>query len=312
MKRPLKALVLLGIIAIIAFIIFWYSRPADLDFESVKSSIPHSEISHFADIDGLRIHYQDKGDGPVLVLLHGSLSSVYSWKDVLDPLAERFRVIAVDFKGFGFSSKNAGDYTKRSQAQLLVRLLDQLKIERAVLCGNSMGGEIALNVARYDPQRVSGLVLVDSAGIDIGGVSVVPSFSLWPIIGPALTALTLVSDGVVRNGLRTSFYDQSKVTDERVAAYYRPLQTRDGQHAAYLSRRQSGMFPIEGEISKIRQPALIIWGADDRQIPLEAGIRLNAMLSGSRLVVLERCGHIPQEETPERFVREVLNFVPQA
>jgi len=183
-----------------------------------------------------------------------------------------------------------------------------LKIEQTLLCGSSMGGEVALNAALQYPQRIRSLILVDSSGLSTGGISAAPGFAFWPVIGPALSAVALTSDSIVRQGLQTSFHDPSKVTAERVTAYYRPLRTRYGQRAAYLTRRQAGVSRVEKEISDIQQPTLIIWGAQDLQIPLEAGQRLHKMIKGSELVVFDHCGHLPQEEMPERFVREVIRF----
>jgi pimeloyl-ACP methyl ester carboxylesterase len=219
-------------------------------------------------------------------------------------------VIAVDMKGFGFSGKPDGDYTRRAQGELVIKLLDHLKIDRAILCGNSMGGEVSMHTAVRHPNRVSALILVDSSGVTVsGGSSTAPSVAGWPVIGPALMSLALTSDSMVRNGLRQCFYDKSIVTDEQVAAYYRPLKTRDGQHAAYLARVQAAIDPIEPEINKIGQPTLIIWGAEDELIPLEAGRRLNSLIAGSRLVVFDKCGHVPQAEMPARFTDEVRSFV---
>lgn len=120
LKKSLKLLLALILIAAIAFTVFWFARPADVAFEEVRASVPHSEFSRFAEIDGVRIHYQEKGAGTPLVLLHGYTSSTYSWKDVLEPLSRTFRVIAVDLKGFGFSGKSDGDYTRRGQSRLVV------------------------------------------------------------------------------------------------------------------------------------------------------------------------------------------------
>src|SRR6266540_7238906 len=167
MKKFLKVLLALFVIAAIALTIFWFARPADISFDEVRSSVPNAEYSHFADIDGVRIHYQEKGTGTPLLLLHGFTSSTYSWKDVFEPLSQTFRVIAVDLKGFGFSGKPDGDYSRRAQAALIAHLLDYFKIEKAWLCGNSMGGEIALNFALQNPHRVGGLILVDSAGVNV-------------------------------------------------------------------------------------------------------------------------------------------------
>src|SRR6185503_13336951 len=101
----LKLLLGLIVIAAIAFSLFWFTRPADVSFEEVRASVPFSEFSRFADIDGVRLHYQEKGEGTPLILLHGFTSSIYSWRDVFEPLSRNFRVIAVDLKGYGFSGK---------------------------------------------------------------------------------------------------------------------------------------------------------------------------------------------------------------
>src|SRR6266511_189961 len=295
MKKFLKVLVALFVIAAIALTIFWFARPADISFDEVRSSVPNAEYSHFADIDGVRIHYQEKGTGTPLLLLHGFTSSTYSWKDVFEPLSKTFRVIAVDFKGFGFSDKPDGDY---------------LKIDRAWLCGNSMGGEIALNVALINPQRVAGLILIDSGGVKVpGSGSLAPGYLLIPVVGRVLTALSLTSDKLVRQGLEKSFYDRSKVTEERVATYYRPLQTRGGQLAALRARTQAADFSIEQDLSRINVPTLIIWGAQDALIPLEAGRKMSSLIKNSKLVVFENCGHLPEEEMPARVVNEVEPYI---
>jgi pimeloyl-ACP methyl ester carboxylesterase len=309
-KRFLKLLLVLIVIGAIVITVFWFVRPADLSFNELRGSVPNSEYSHFAEIDGVRIHYQETGTGIPLVLIHGFTSSTYSWKDVFGPLSKNFRVIAVDLKGFGFSGKPDGDYSRPVQAVLVSYLLDYLKIEKAWLCGNSMGGEISLNVALHNPAHVAGLILIDSAGVKVnGGGSLAPSYVSIPVVGRVLTAIALTSDKLVREGLEKSYYDDSKITDDRVAAYYRPLKTRGGQLGALRARTQADLFPIEQDLGKINAPALIIWGAEDALIPLEVGRKINSLVKGSKLVIIEKCGHVPQEEMPERVVDEIEKFI---
>lgn len=297
-------------LAAAAMTVFWFSRPADVVFDELKASVPHSQFSKFADLDGLRIHYLDKGEGTPVVLIHGYTSSTYTWKDQFDELSKKYRVIAVDLKGFGFSDKPDGDYSRRAQGEVVASLLDRLQIPRAWLVGNSMGGETALNVAVAHPDKVLGLVLIDSAGIKVQGrTSLAPWYLQMPVLGRLLTALALTSDQLVRAGLEKSFFDDSKVTDERVNAYYQPLKTQGGQLSATRARAQFELFPIEDRIPGIKVPTLIIWGAEDTLIPLEAGRKLNELISGSKLVIFEKCGHVPQEEMPERVLSEIAGFV---
>jgi pimeloyl-ACP methyl ester carboxylesterase len=310
LKRLLKILLALIVIAAIALVVFWFARPADVSFDEVRASVPNSRYSHFAEIDGVLVHYQEKGTGAPLVLIHGFTSSTYSWKDVFEPLSKNFRVIAVDLKGFGFSGKPDGDYSRRAQATLVAHLLDHLKIDNVWLCGNSMGGEVSLNFAVQNPRRVAGLILIDSSGVKVeGSGSLTPSYLLVPVVGRLLTALALRSDKLVREGLEKSFYDRAKVTDERVAYYYRPLQTRAGQLAALRARTQADQSPVEPDLGKISARTLIIWGAEDALIPLAAGRKMHSLIKDSTLLVIEKCGHLPQEEMPDRVAGEITRFV---
>ena len=309
-KRGFQILAGLVLLLIVGVGYIWFSRPADVDFEASRGQIPNVNFSRFAELDGVRVHYQERGSGTPLVLIHGYGASSFTWKDVFAVLSNRYRVIALDLKGFGFTSKPEGDYTRRAQGELVIRLLDHLKIDKAILCGNSMGGEVSLNAAVHHPERVAGLILVDSAGVTVGGTgSLSPGYMRAPVIGPLLAAVALTSNSMVRSGLQKSFHDQAMVTDDRIAAYYRALKTAGGQRGAFLARVQAGNDPVESKISGIKAPALILWGAEDRLIPLEAGRKMQTLIPGARLVVFDQCGHIPQEEMPERFVREVMAFI---
>jgi len=175
-----------------------------------------------------------------------------------------------------------------------------------------MGGEVALNVAVKSPERLAGLILIDSSGVAVtGGNSFAPRYLLVPFLGRILTAFAMTSDKLVREGLEKSFYDDSKITADRVAYYYRPLQTRGGQLAALRARKQAGQFPIEQDLIGIKARTLIIWGADDELIPLAAGRKMNSLIKDSKLVIIEECGHVPQEEKPERVLDAMTKFIEQ-
>ena len=94
-----------------------------------------------------------------------------------------------------------------------------------------------------------------------------------------------------------------------MANYYRPLQTRGGQLAALRARTQADQFPVEPDLGKINARTLIIWGAEDALIPLAAGRKMNSLIKDSKLLVIEKCGHLPQEEMPERVVDEITRFI---
>lgn len=312
-RKLFRAALVLVMIVFVGLTAFWFARPADVSFESLKSTVPHAEFSHFADIGGVRIHYQDKGTGTPLVLIHGYTSSTYTWKDDFDQLAERYRVIAVDLKGFGFSGKPDGDYSRKAQGEIVAQLLDHLQIPKAWLAGNSMGGETAINVAIYHPEKVLGLILIDSAGVKFEAVNnLVPWYLQLPIVGRVVTALALTSDGIVREGLEKSFFDDSKIDAARVSYYHEPLRTRDGQRAAVSARLQFELYPVEDKLSSIKVPTLILWGIEDEVIPVANGRKMHELITGSELVEIRNCGHLPQEEMPERVIHEIVSFIEPA
>lgn len=309
MKKLAKVLFALLLAAALGFAAFWFTRPADVSFDQFKTELPHFEFSRFADIDGVKIHYQEKGEGQPIVLIHGLAASTYTWKSLFDPLSKHFRVIAIDLKGFGFSAKPDGDYSRREQARIVIGLMNHLKIEKAILAGNSMGGETAMNIAVHEPDRVSSLILINSAGVRVaGGGSLVPLYLQIPYVNRGLSALALISDRLVRKGLEKSYFDDSKITNEAVRSYHRPLQGTDGQRAVMLARQQFAVGDLGTQIAEINLPALIIWGAEDEVIPVEAGRRIHEMIKGSQLRIYEKVGHVPQEETPEKVLQEMLKF----
>jgi len=308
-EKLLKVAGLLVVLFVVGFSVFWFSLPVDVSFAEHKQSIPHSQYSKFAEVNGVRLHYQEKGAGVPLVLIHGYGASTYSWRDVFDPLSEKFRVVAVDLKGFGFSAKPDGDYSRREQSALVDGLLDHLNIDKAWLVGSSMGGEVSLNLALRNANRVEGLILIDSAGVkSVKSGSITPSQFEIPFLGRAFAALALVSDRLVRENLEKSFFDDSKVTDEIVGMYHIPLQTNYGQRAALRAKGQWDLYPIENELSKISVPTLLLWGAEDVVTPIEGGKKMNALIKNSEFVVFEKCGHLPQEEMPEETIAEILKF----
>lgn len=312
LKKTFKILLVLIAVLMLAFGVFWFARPTDVSFDEVKQTVPFAEYSKFADIKGVKIHYQEKGAGEPLVLIHGYTSSTYAWKDLFEPLSEKYRVISIDLKGFGFSEKPDGDYSRRAQGEIVFGLLEHLKIEKAWLAGNSMGGETALNVALNHPEKVKGLILIDSAGVNIPGrESLAPWYLQTPVVGQALIALSLTSDKLVREGLKKSTFDDAKISDEKVAYFHQFLKTRNGQKAAREARIQFALYPVENELGKINVPTLLIWGAEDELIPLQAGKTMNEKIKNSKLVTFENCGHLPQEEMPEKVLTEMTNFIGQ-
>jgi pimeloyl-ACP methyl ester carboxylesterase len=266
---------------------------------------------HYVGVNGLRLFTITLGGGRDVVLLHGYPASTYSWRKVIEPLAARYRVHAIDLPGFGFSDKPSdASYDTAWLAGAVLGYLDAERIPRAVLVGNSMGGAVATEAAIVQPERVAALVLLGAAGLpetEAGGRPLSFRMLAWPVIGPVLRELP--ARGRVRTRLREAVYDPSVITDADVDAYYAPLRTVGGANAFLARLRQQTTEDRAARVRTIRAPTLVITGDTDRLVPSATARRYHELIAGSELLVLEQTGHIPQEERPERVVAEVTRWV---
>jgi len=266
--------------------------------------------AHHETVASQRLRFVRTGSGSAVVLIHGFGSSIYTWKDVIPALAARHDTIALDLPGFGESDRPA-DLSLEALPRAVIGLMDRLGIERAALVGNSMGGATAAIVAAMAPLRVSRLVLLDAAGFNMdpeampGTVRVTMSWAA-PVLG-LLPGKRLV----VERSLRQVFHDDAFVTPERVSEYLAPVQ-RPGTFAALrslgasLGERPEAVAAALGGISAL---TLVIWGGDDRWIPLADADRFVTAIAGARKVVIPACGHVPQEEKPAQVAQLLLEFL---
>lgn len=288
-------------------------RPRDADWNRNRHVIFHSDHSRFVDVDGVRVHYQEAGDrdAPALVLIHGFASSTLVWSKVFLRLASAgFRVIAVDMLGFGYSGKpRNGEYTIAGQAAILIGLLDRLNLKRATLVGSSYGGAVAATCALDYPQRVSKLVLIGTVNnnrpLNYKLMRVFGS----PVFGDVVSPLLIGSRSLLRRRMKRVYDRHEWVLDERrVDARHLPLRASGTQRAIIRTVRGWDAERISREAHLIKQPTLLLWGENDREIPLADGERLHEQISQSRLIVFLNCGHMPHEEYPEEFTGVVADF----
>src|SRR5207249_9256365 len=208
-----------GAVAAAAALRWLRRRRPEIDWRSARP--PGSVI----DVDGVPIHYIDRGSGPdVAVLIHGFLGHTYSFRYLIPELARDQRVVAVDLKGYGYSGRpRKGDYSQTEQARLVVRFMDKLGIDHASVVGHSLGGEVAMRMAANWPRRVEMVVLAASVSGDR-----IPSPPVTPLIKPVLWLIGRVFG---RRIFRRQFYDPRKATKEVLEAYRRPLRIKGTGHA---------------------------------------------------------------------------------
>jgi len=251
---------------------------------------------------GQTIHYWDMGSGPVVVLVHGLGSRKEGdWGRAVGLLSQRYRVVAPDQIGFGQSDKPLMDYSIQTYVDFLNEFLHQLKIDKASLVGESLGGWIS---ALYSLETssdahmvpVEKLVLVDAAGLKQD----------QPI--PDLNPSTLASE---RKLLEVVFYNSSWVTDEIVK---KDLADRIRANISYtvrsiLSNPVLATERLDGKLGGIHVPTLVVWGKQDALLPIESGERFSKEIPGAKLVSFDQCGHVPPVEKTTEFVSAVTGFL---
>jgi pimeloyl-ACP methyl ester carboxylesterase len=275
--------------------------------------------SRFADLNGVKVHYKVAGEGrPAVVLLHGFAASLFSWREVIGPLAESHTVVAFDRPGFGLTERplpgewdGQSPYSPEAQADLTVALMDELGIDRAVLVGNSAGGTVAALTALRYPERVEALVLVDPA-IYQGGMQF-PGVVRWLLGTPQARRLGPLFVRSIRDwGLefgRSAWHDPSKITDEIWDGYTKPLQAENWDKGLYEVTLASRSLGLDKQLDEIQVPVLVVTGDDDRIVPTEQSIRLAGELPSAELALAPNCGHVPHEECPEFFLAVVNRFL---
>lgn len=263
----------------------------------------------FCTVEGVRVRYVRKGEGPPLVLLHGVASSIYSWSAVLGGLARRHDVVAIDLPGFG-SSDQPHDLSFARLPRVVLGVMDALDLPRASLAGSSLGGAVAVVVAAERPERVERLVLIDSAGFNLARSKRPALLRLVRSLPGAVLERLPIRRPLTRLGLRQVFLDPGMVTEERVEEYAAPL-LRPGSLRSLRSLLSEDFDEagFESLLSRVEAPTLILWGREDRWAPVADADRFGAAIRGSRTIVLKRCGHLPQEERPAETLALVDSFL---
>ncbi len=306
------ALRALGVLMLLGAIAFALSKAPDrpLDTLVARWAPPPSD---FMDLGGLIVHFRDQGppsDPTPLVLMHGTSASLHTWEGWAAELSKTRRVISFDLPGFGLTGPNASnDYSDASYLSFVLAVLDRLKVERAVLGGNSLGGEIAWQLALRAPQRVAGLILVDAGGFDFVPESIPIGFRIARI--PVLREISrfVLPRRTIEDSVRNVYGNPAKVTAALVDRYYE-LTLREGNRAALLRRiDQLDRGSLVHRLPEIQAPTLVLWGARDRLIPPAWGSEFAKRIPGARLVNFPTLGHVPQEEDPAATLAAVLPWL---
>jgi pimeloyl-ACP methyl ester carboxylesterase len=251
-------------------------------------------------VHGHKIVYYEAGKASVVVLIHGLGADSHHWAANIDPLSQNFRVIALDQIGYGQSDKPLMRYTVENFADYLHGFLQALKIPKASLVGNSLGGWVALEFALRHPQMVEKLVLVDAAGLHPAAALKMPEGGRPPI--------TPVNWRWFFDLMEAN--QEWATTDLGANAFQRHLQNGDTYTvASSVAEMITGREFEDKKLGNVHVPTLIIWGRDDVLIPLAMGEQLRHGIPGSQMIVIDGTGHIPMVGKPAEFNEAVSKFL---
>ena len=263
---------------------------------------------NFLTVYGQKIHYVEVGKGPIIILLHNLGGDLSDWDKNRDVLAQKYRVIAFDQIGAGQSDKPLINYRPATWVDFLEGVYKGLKINSASLVGHSMGSAVAASFALAHPEKVERLVL-----LDLGYGYAIPEVSDPTSKGHVPGTLQLLNPSTLeqmQQSLALAFYDQKTyVNDAAIAKAF-----AGSMLGAYAQQRFIESFirhkdVLDNKLGGIKQPTLIIWGREDRWTPVALGERFKRDIPGSKLLVIDRCGHFANVEQADQFNAAVMEFL---
>lgn len=265
------------------------------------------EIGALVDAGGIKTNYLEAGEGPPVVLVHGSgpgVTAYANWRLTIPALAEQFHVYAPDMVGFGYTDRPEGiNYNMDTWVDQIVGFFDALNLERANVVGNSFGGALCIALADRHPDRVERLVLMGAVGVEFPiteGLDAVWGYE------PSVENMRRIMDYFA--------YNRELLTDELAEVRYRASiepgfqESFSAMFPAPRQRWVDAMATPEERIRALPHETLVVHGRDDKVIPLENSFRLVQLIEKAELHVFGRCGHWTQIEWSDEFNALLMRF----
>ncbi len=305
-----RSTIFTGLLVVLAGLILagiWLYTPDKSRGELERDYLRSTE--DYISLGELRLHVRDDGPqaAPAIIFLHGFGSSLHTWEEWASALSARWRVVRLDLTGFGLTGPDpSGDYSDTRSIDVLIRLMDRLNIARAVMVGNSMGGRIAWRLAARHPERVSGLVLISPDGFASDGRDYDRKAEVPGIIGIFKHVLPR---WLMRANIEPAFA-QPEALSEALLDRYHDMILAPGVRGAVIARLEQVMLVRpEPLLRTITAPTLLLWGVEDRLIPIGNAADYLEEMPNAMLVRLPGIGHVPQEEAPEASLAPVRAFL---
>lgn len=264
----------------------------------------------FIQLRGHSTHYLERGAGSPLILLHGFFYDSQMWHNNIEALAARFKVYALDLWGFGYSTREPLDYGYALYADQLLAFLDAMEIRQASMIGQSMGGGTIVKFALAHRDRIDKVILVDPAGMP-NPLTPMARIANLPVIGELMYGRQ--SDFVRKQALKRNFiHDPAHITQEYFENVTRFHKIKGTSEVLLAVLRKRFFYTLLEEIREFGQtnvPSLLVWGREDRGVPVERGIAMHALLSNSQLQIIENAGHCPHDEQSALFNELAIDFL---
>lgn len=313
--------ILIGIVAVMALALTagWLAlRRPDVPWPTLKARYANA-ASRYMDLPGgVTVHYRDQGkrDGPVIVMVHGFGASLHTWEPWVQRLGSRYRIITLDLPGFGLTSAPEGYTIPRSGfVDIVDQVTRELGVERFVLAGNSMGGGVAWSYALAHPERLEGLVLVNSGGWRDQAEDDRDGPLIFKVLANPLGRFLLKDlDGsaLTRAGLRDAFEPTPDMADEAMVARYVQLSRAPG-HKEIIMSMMTGFDPADAaskaKLAAIKVPTLVIHGDTDKLIPVDHARRFGDAIPGSTVIIYPKVGHVPMEQIADRSAADLEGWL---
>ena len=311
LKKILKGLTWVGVALAALFVIgaLVYRDTPAAEVEAKWAKPP----SQFIMIDGVRMHYRDEGEGPVVVLLHANYSSLFMWEPWVAALRDRYRVVRVDLPAHGLTGPEPnGNYTLERIQSLFEQFVDARGLTRFTVVGTSIGGTVAMRYTADHPDRVERLVLISPGSLEprVRGRTTpanVPKIAdvLGYILPKSFTRFMLTND----------YGDPARVSEAVVDEWYE-MWMREGNRLAMINLlRQYVSGGVEDKIRAVSVPVLLIWGEKNKRVPLALAYETRDLLVRSpevRLEVLPGIGHMLVQEAPEESSALIRRYLDAA
>lgn len=270
-----------------------------------------NETSQYLDVNGLTIHYQVEGSGPLLILLHGVASSLHTWDGWVESLKSHYRIYRLDLPGFGLTGPDSAP--NRTSVEYMTNMLDgfvsKLGLERFFLVGSSLGGFYAWNYAAEYPEKLYKMVLMNAAGYpqDMPFWLGVASFPGVHWLSPYMMPRFMLDWSI-----ESAYADPDQIEESTKQRYF-DLSQRRGNRASYVEhfrqlRKMSDEAGYSNNVKDVLVPTLLMWGDKDEWIPLDVMTEFHRDLAYSEYIIYEGVGHLPMEEIPVQSARDADHF----